>query len=63
MNLRDTNTRNAKKVKAGKGFRQVTVLLPGSLFAAIEKAAIAENRFRTQQIITMLQEAMKARVV
>ena len=61
MTLDDINAPNAKKQKAGKGFRQVTVLLPDSLFLRIEKAAIKENRFRSQQIIQLLQEAIDER--
>ena len=61
MTLDDKNERNAKKQKAGKCFRQITVLLPGKLFAAIDKAAVEDHRFRSQQIITLLNEALELR--
>ena len=59
MTLQDKNDRNAKKQKAGKGFKQITVLLPVKLFKAIDKAAVKERRFRSQQVIVLLERGLK----
>jgi hypothetical protein len=59
MTLQEHNEANAKKQKAGKGFRQITVLLPVKLFAAIDKAAVREHRFRSQQVIVLLERGLQ----